>query len=51
MREHAGVVPDAVLVRVERSRARGDVRGWDYCQEVLIGHECCFCGEGRGGRG
>jgi hypothetical protein len=30
MLEHASVMSDAVLVRVERGRARSDVGRWDY---------------------
>ena len=40
VRERAGVVRDAVLVRVQRGGAWGDVSRRDYMEEVLVCHKC-----------
>ena len=37
----AGVVRDAVLVRVQWCRAGCDVGGWHDVQEVLVGNKIC----------
>ena len=45
MIQDAGVVCNAVLVRVKRFRAWGDVGRRHDVEEILVCDECCTCGQ------